>query len=174
MKEKLPVFEIKRSSRKTLSVEITREAKILVRAPQKIRRDVIDEFVLKNKEWIYEHVKKREAKNERERIDDARKEELIAAAKLIIPKKVLYFSKIINVVPTGVKITSAKTRFGSCSGKNSLCFSYRIMLYPEKAIDYVIIHELCHILHHDHSREFWKEVERYMPDYKAAEKLLKN
>jgi predicted metal-dependent hydrolase len=107
-------------------------------------------------------------------IDEQAKEELLLRAKFIIPQKVAYFSRIINVVPSSVKITSAKTRFGSCSGKNALCFSYRVMMYPEKAIDYVVIHELCHILHHDHSKYFWQEVEKYMPDYKTVEKLLKN
>lgn len=174
MKEKMPEFEIKRSSRKTLSIEITREAKVLVRAPHRIKRDAIDAFVLKNKAWIYEHIKKREEKNAREAIDDAKKAELTSLAKLIIPQKVESFAKIIRVKPTSVKITSAKTRFGSCSGKNALCFSYRVMLYPEKAIDYVIVHELCHILHHNHSKEFWNEVEKYMPDYKTAENLLKS
>lgn len=174
MKETMPEFEIKRSSRKTLSIEITREAKVIVRAPQRIKRDVINSFVLKNKEWIYEHVKKREEKNAREALDEVKKEELTALAKEIIPKKVIFFAKIMNVRPTGIKITSAQTRFGSCSGKNSLCFSYRIMLYPEKAIDYVVIHELCHILHHNHSADFWREVGKYMPDYKEAEKLLKS
>ncbi len=173
MKENLPEFEIKRSQRKTLSLEITREAKILVRAPQRTRRDVIDAFVLKNKAWIDAHIQKREAKNAREDVDEARKAELTALAKKVIPPKVELYAKIIGVRPTGVKITSAKTRWGSCSGKNSLSFSYRVMLYPEKAIDYVIVHELCHILHHDHSAAFWKAVERYMPDYKSAERLLK-
>jgi predicted metal-dependent hydrolase len=174
MKEKLPIFEIKRSSRKTLSLEITREAGILVRAPQRMKREIIDEFVFKNIDWINEHIKKRKEKNKREMIDEQAKEELLLRAKFIIPQKVAYFSRIINVVPSSVKITSAKTRFGSCSGKNALCFSYRVMMEPEKAIDYVVIHELCHILHHDHSKYFWQEVEKYMPDYKTVEKLLKN
>ncbi len=173
MKEKLPEFEIKRSSRKTLGLEITREAKILVRAPQRMRREVIDAFVRKNKAWIDAHLKKREEKNAREALDEAGIAELTALAKAVIPQKVAFFAKIMGVQPTGVKITSAKTRWGSCSGKNSLCFSYRVMIYPEKAVDYVVVHELCHILHHDHSKEFWQAVERYMPDYKAAQKMLK-
>ncbi len=173
MKEKLPEFEIKRSSRKTLSLEITREAKILVRAPQRLRRDAIDAFVRKNKAWIDAHLKKREEKNAREALDEAGIAELTALAKAVIPQRVAFFAKIMGVQPTGVKITSAKTRWGSCSGKNSLCFSYRVMIYPEKAVDYVVLHELCHILHHDHSKEFWQAVERYMPDYKAAQKMLK-
>ena len=174
MKEKLPEFEIKRSKRKTVSLEITRDASILVRAPLKMPREAIDAFVTKNLAWIESHMKRREAKNQRENVSDKQREELIDAAKIIIPEKVRYFAEIMRVSPTGVKITSARTRFGSCSGKNSLCFSWRVMLYPEKAVDYVVIHELSHIKHHDHSDAFWKTVEKYMPDYREAEKLLKS
>ena len=172
MKEKLPEFEIKRSKRKTVSLEITRDASILVRAPLKMPREAIDAFVTKNLAWIESHMKRREAKNQRENVSDKQREELIDAAKIIIPEKVRYFAEIMRVSPTGVKITSARTRFGSCSGKNSLCFSWRVMLYPEKAVDYVVIHELSHIKHHDHSDAFWKTVEKYMPDYKDRKKLL--
>ena len=172
--EKLPEFEIIRSSRKTISLEVTRECKAIVRAPIFMKRSEIDAFVIKNKKWLISQVERRERKNARENIDDAKKLELINLAKIIIPQKVKYFAKIMNVEPLGVKITGAVTRWGSCSGKNSLCFSWRLMLYPEKAIDYVVIHELSHILHHNHSREFWHTVEKYMPDYKTAEKLLKD
>ena len=174
MKEKPPEFEIKRSKRKTVSLEITRDASILVRAPLKMPREAIDAFVTKNLAWIESHMKRREAKNQRENVSDKQREELIDAAKIIIPEKVRYFAEIMRVSPTGLKITSARTRFGSCSGKNSLCFSWRVMLYPEKAVDYVVIHELSHIKHHDHSDAFWKTVEKYMPDYREAEKLLKS
>ena len=78
-----------------------------------------------------------------------------------------------GLVPTGIKVTSARTRFGSCSGKNSICFSWRLMLYPPEAIDYVIVHELAHIRHHDHSPAFYALIERYMPDWRERMKLLK-
>lgn len=174
MKTSLPEFDIKRSKRKTVSLEITRDATILVRAPLKMKRESIDAFVLKNIAWIEAHMKKREAKNERENVSEEREAELRAMAKLIVPAKVEYFAEIMHVHPAGVKITGARTRFGSCSGKNSLCFSWRIMLYPEKCIDYVVIHELSHIKHHDHSKKFWDTVAKYMPDYKEAERIMKS
>ena len=78
-----------------------------------------------------------------------------------------------GVTPTRITITRAKTRFGSCSGKNSVSFSCHLMLYPDAAVDYVVVHELTHIRHHDHSAAFWAEVERFMPDYRERKKLLK-
>lgn len=173
MKEISPKFELIRSSRKTVCVQITREAKVVVRAPRRMKKEAIDDFVKKHEAWIVEHLQMRIEKNEQEKADDAREAELRALAKDIIPVKVEKFANIMNVSPTSVKITGAKTRFGSCSGKNALCFSWRVMLYPEKAIDYVVIHELSHILHHDHSKSFWNTVEKYMSDYREAEKLLK-
>lgn len=78
-----------------------------------------------------------------------------------------------NLYPTGLKITSARTRFGSCSGKNSICFSWRLMDYPELAIDYVVVHELAHIVHKNHGPQFWALVERYLPDYRARRAMLR-
>ena len=80
---------------------------------------------------------------------------------------------MMGVMPTSIKITSAKKRFGSCSGQNGICYSWRLMLYPSEAIDYVVVHELAHIRQKNHSPAFYKEVAKILPDYKAREKLLK-
>ena len=173
MDKKLPEFEIIRSSRKTLCLQVTREAKVVVRAPRRISIEAINAFVAKHAEWLEKKLLRREEKNALEYADEAREAELRALAKVIIPEKVEKFARIMKVSPTSVKITGAKTRFGSCSGKNGLCFSWRVMCYPEKAIDYVVVHELSHIYHHNHSKSFWKTVEKYMPDYKERKRLLK-
>ena len=173
MEWEIPEFEIVRSSRKTVCLQVTREAKVVVRAPRRISIEAINAFVAKHAEWLEKKLLRREEKNALEYADEAREAELRALAKVIIPEKVEKFARIMKVSPTSVKITGAKTRFGSCSGKNGLCFSWRVMCYPEKAIDYVVVHELSHIYHHNHSKSFWKTVEKYMPDYKEAEKILK-
>ena len=74
---------------------------------------------------------------------------------------------------TGIKITSARKRFGSCNGKNSLCFSCLLMLYPKEAIECVVVHELAHIKHHNHSPSFYGFIDRVMPDYRIRESLLR-
>ena len=91
----------------------------------------------------------------------------------MLPGKVAHYAAIMGVTPTSVKITAARTRFGSCSGKNGICFSLYLMQYPEAAIDYVVVHELAHIRHHDHSPAFYAQVARVLPDYKARQCLLK-
>ena len=76
-------------------------------------------------------------------------------------------------IPSGVKVTSAKSRWGSCSGKNALCFSRFLAVCGKSCIDYVVVHELCHIPHKNHSRAFWEEVEKHCPDYRQERRALK-
>ena len=77
-----------------------------------------------------------------------------------------------DLIP-GVKITGAKTRFGSCNSRNSLCFSWRLMQYPDEAIDLVVVHELCHIAHHDHGPGFYALLGSILPDHRERMKLLR-
>ena len=72
------------------------------------------------------------------------------------------------------RIKEQKTRWGSCSKRNNLNFNWKIIMAPEKVIDYVIIHELCHLVHFNHSKEFWNLLAFYMPDYKEQAEWLKN
>ena len=104
-------------------------------------------------------------------LDEKRVSELRALAAAELPRRVEYYSEKMGLYPTSVKITSAATRFGSCSGKNSICFSYRLMLYPPEAVDYVVVHELAHIKEKNHSARFYALVEMYMPDYRERGKI---
>jgi len=88
-------------------------------------------------------------------------------------KKVEYYSKMMNLRPGSVKINSAKTRWGSCSGKNSLNFSWKLIFADEDTINYVVVHELAHTKEHNHSPEFWEIVERFFHDYKECRERLK-
>ena len=72
-----------------------------------------------------------------------------------------------------VRITSARTRFGSCSADNGISLSLYLMLYPEEAREYVILHELCHTVEHNHSRRFYALLDRYMPDHRKSRNLLR-
>ncbi|MEA4956447.1 hypothetical protein SDC9_17834 [bioreactor metagenome] len=94
-------------------------------------------------------------------------------AKSHINQRIKFFSKQMNVKPAKIGITSAKTRWGSCSGKNSVNFSWKLIMADESTIDYVLIHELAHIKQHNHSPKFWNIVESIMPDYKEQKEKLK-
>ncbi len=96
----------------------------------------------------------------------------IAAADL--PKRVEKYSEIIGVHPCAVKINSASTRWGSCSSKGSINFSWKLIIAPEDVIDYVVVHELCHLKHMDHSPSFWEEVAKVIPDWQKKRAALKD
>ena len=98
---------------------------------------------------------------------------LKARAREVLPPKVARWAAVMGVQPTGVKITAAQKRYGSCSGKNSLCFSCFLMQQPEEAIDLVVVHELCHIREKNHGPAFYALLARYLPDYKERKKLLR-
>jgi len=94
-------------------------------------------------------------------------------AKQWIVERVKHLADLHRLHYEKIKITSARTRWGSCSSRNTLSFSWRLMLTPPEVIEYVIIHELVHTVHHNHSKRFWNLVEKLLPDYKARRRQLR-
>ncbi len=168
-------IEIVYSKRKTIALCVKADGSVIVRAPLKASRKRIEEFVEKNSLWLQKALERAEEKKDIRKEASSEEEALLRKkAKELLPGKTAYFASLIGVEPSRITVTGARTRFGSCSGKNSISFSFYLMRYPEEAIDYVVVHELCHIIHHNHSKEFYKEIEKILPDYKEREKLLKN
>lgn len=168
-------YEIVRSKRRTVAIEVCLDGTVKVRCPQKCSNREIEKFVAEHKAWIEKTVEQQRLRSYNRPAEPTADEvkALKQKAKTYIPKRVKYFEGLTGLKATSVKITSAKTRHGSCNAKNGLCFSWRLMLYPEDAIDYVIVHELAHTVHHNHSRRFWSLVQQIMPDYKERKRLLK-
>ncbi|MCL1882674.1 MAG: M48 family metallopeptidase [Defluviitaleaceae bacterium] len=94
-------------------------------------------------------------------------------AKRDLTNRVLDFAKQMKVMPTAVKINGAKTRWGSCSGRKSLNFSWRLIMADLDVVDYVVVHELAHITEMNHSSQFWAIVADILPDYQERKKRLK-
>jgi len=166
---------LKRSKRKTLSMEITPELTVIVRAPIKASVEVIDDFVYSHAEWIEKSVEKQRLRMQ-SRLPEPSADVIKALktkARLLLPERTAHFAAIMGVEPKSVRITSAEKRLGSCSGDNRINFSYRVMMYDEDVIDYVVIHELAHIKEHNHSKRFYGIVEKYCPDYRNIQKKIK-
>ena len=94
-------------------------------------------------------------------------------AKEVLNARVAEYECLTGFKSTGVRITFAKSRWGSCNAKNSLNFSARLVMAPVDVIDSVVVHELCHTIHHNHSSAFWNLVHRIMPDYEEKHQWLK-
>ena len=170
-------IEIIRSKRKTMSLEVTKELIVLVRAPYFVPQKEIEQFVESKTLWIEKSLAKmKQRKEETKSVEHLSNEEirhLANEALAVIPDKVAYYAEKIGVTYGRITIRNQKTRWGSCSGKGNLNFNCLLMLTPERVLDYVIVHELCHRKEMNHSERFWKEVEKVMPDYKEQREWLK-
>jgi len=133
----------------------------------------IRRFAEKHIDWVNKHLEKQRANYRPEPTAEEVRRMTDMASKMI-PEKTVHYADIMELYPEGIRITAARTRFGSCSGKNRLCFSCFLMQYPQEAIDYVIVHELAHIKHKHHQCEFWSLVESIMPDYRRRRALLRH
>lgn len=165
-------YEILRSARRTISLEVRPDGRVLIRAPRAMPKKEIDAFAAKHADWLEGAKKRVEERSALNDMTDRRRDELTAAARDYLPKRTAHWAEIMGVSPAGVRITDAKTRFGSCSPKNRICYSFRLMAYPPEAVDYVIVHELAHILQKNHSPRFYAEVQKILPDWRERKKLL--
>ena len=167
-------YELIRSDRRTVALEVTREGRILIRAPRRMPKQDIDAFFAKNQDWLRTHLAQQAAwAQAHPEPSEQEQQALIRRAKAILPDKVAHYAAVLGVQPAGITITGARTRFGSCSPKGRLCFSWRLMCYPEDAIDYVVVHELAHLIHRDHSPRFHALVASVLPDHLRRRALLK-
>ncbi len=169
-----------RSRRRTISIEITPDAEVIVRAPLRASLGDINRFIGEKADWIDKHLRKMKERKDRE--NEAPRKELSSQeikllttrAKRIIPQRVRYYANIMGVSYGRITIRMQKSRWGSCSSKGNLNFNCLLMRTPDEIIDYVVVHELCHLKEMNHSKRFWAEVEKIIPDYAARRKWLRD
>ena len=164
-----------RSDRKTLSVQI-KNGELIARAPLRMKEKDIYTFIESKKVWIQKHLaSSEEAKKALGEIQPFTKEELkelVVKAKLIIPKRVEHYAPLIGVTYNRITIRSQRTRWGSCSSKGNLNFNCLLVLFPPEVIDSIVVHELCHRKHMNHSPQFYAEIDKVFPEYKKWHKWL--
>ena len=166
-------YTIIRSGRKTIGLQV-RDGRVIVRAPRLVTKAQIERFVLAHEAWIERALARQQQKQAAHpEPTDAERAEYLRRAKALLPQRVACWSERMGLYPAQVRITSARRRFGSCSSKGHICFSWRLMQYPMEAIDYVVVHELAHLRHLNHSPEFYALVARYLPDHKARRAMLR-
>ncbi len=167
-------YELIRSRRKTLALEVTGDGRLLVRAPLRCSQARIAAFVAAHAAWIEKHLSlQRQRAAQRPPAPTAADiEALKARARAELPGLIAAWSEKMGVVPAGFKVTAARKRYGSCSAKDRLCFSCFLMNCPEPAVELVVVHELCHIREKNHGPGFYALLEQYLPDWRERKKLL--
>ncbi|MDE1921229.1 MAG: M48 family metallopeptidase [Candidatus Omnitrophica bacterium] len=204
-----------RSRRKTIGLQITGDAKLIVRAPLFAPQNFIEELIQRKQSWIrakqdFYKVRQRQVRrfipgeeflflgqsyplvaaedlpkaivfdghlrisslvlaNARQHLESWYK----AQAFEYIAQRVQHFAKLAGLGYKSIKINRATTRWGSCGPKDTLNFSWRLIMAPCDVVDYVVIHELMHLKQKNHSRKFWAEVAGMMPEYRQQERWLR-
>ena len=210
------VEKIIRSRRRTIALEITPAATLIVRAPLRAPAEHIEEIIRQKRSWIVrklDEMKKRPLSPchtytegevffflgreyplqiaEGSGITIERSDKLYVSRTLFpdirnhikcwyrqeahkeITARCMWFSMKTGHVPATIRITDARQRWGSCTHKGGLNFSWRLIQAPPEIVDYVVVHELVHISQPDHSRKFWNKVQEILPDYDRRRKWLR-
>lgn len=165
-----------RSNRKTMSLEITPQGTVLVRAPLHLPKEEIDRFLQEKSGWIEKHLARVENINRAGEEAPLSMEDIHALADKalqVIPPRVRQLAARMGVTYGRITIRNQQGRWGSCSSMGNLNFNCLLMLAPAEVLDYVIVHELTHRKEMNHSPAFWAQVEAVLPDYRLREKWLK-
>lgn len=162
------------SDRRTLSIEVDRGCVVRVRAPAGTSMEHIRTFVESRRCWILNTLERQRKRREAAPPPPSEEETeaLMERASRELPPRVARYGAMMGVTPAGITITNARTRYGSCSGRNRLSFSCFLMNCPEEAIDLVVVHELAHIREKNHGPRFYAMLAAIFPDYRERKKLL--
>ena len=198
-------YKIRRSRRKTMSLNIERDGSVLVRAPFGISDRTVEEFIQRHRVWLRKKLEEYRpavldlsdgaelilfgapytigtgrAQIVDDRVflpEDGRQEALVRLLKRFTGEVMRVFTarlaKRYDFHYAGIRISSARTRWASCSRDGFLHYSFRIAFLPTALVEYIAVHELCHTIHFDHSPAFWREVEECLPDQQARRNALK-
>lgn len=167
--EKIP-YTLVKSKIKNIYIQI-KNGQVIVKAPLKVKEQYIKELVKKKSKWIYEKIE--DSKQKMRETEKIEKKDIEKLSK-IVNENIKEYSIKLGVTPNKVRIKNIKYAWGSCSSKKNITINMNLAKKDEDIIKYVVLHEMCHLIHMNHSKKFWDLIERYMPKYKENRKRLKN
>lgn len=177
-----PDYEVKESPRaRALRITVYPSGKVVVTKPTRVSERALKAFVQERTEWIeitLAHALKRRGGLPHIELPNPRKGsraylDAVALARALAHERLQHFNTLYKSTHGSISIRNQKTRWGSCTAKNNLSFNYKIAFLPEHLADYIIVHELCHTIEHNHSERFWAQVERAVPKHKEFRKELR-
>ena len=165
-------YRIVRSNRKTLGLQVGADG-VTVRAPRHTSEEVIRQFVASHADWIEKSSKKFLPADQVIPLSTEDLRSLADRALKIIPPRVKYYASVLGVTYGRITVRNQRTKWGSCSSEGNLNFNCLLMLAPTDVLDYIIVHELCHRKEMNHSKRFYAEVARVLPNYQSANRWLR-
>lgn len=169
-------IRIIKSRRKSIGIEIKPDLTVLVRAPLFLSDNTIKKLVSQKNDWIEKKINQIKEKETLNLPIFSKKEIEILREKtrVLITPKAEYYAKILGVSFNKLSVKKQRSVWGSCSAKRNINFNLLLSLCPEDVINYIVVHELCHLKQLNHSIRFWAEVEKLLPDYRSARLWLKH
>ncbi len=164
-KEKIIPYELIKSPIKNMYIYV-REGRVTVKVPYRLKDKEIQEFISKKSKWIYDKLKQ-----EPKIVEKMIEPEEVERLEEIVRTKIEKYAILLKVMPNKVRIKDIKYAWGSCSSNRNITISKKLAK-EEKVIEYVVLHEMCHLKYMNHSKEFWNLVESYLPEYKTYRALL--
>ena len=161
-------YTLVKSKIKNMYIHI-KDGKVIVKAPVKLKDKYIQDFINKKSKWIYNKLNENKTKsNKEEKINPKDIDRL----EKIVKESVKKYSIILEVAPQKVRIKRIKYAWGSCSSKKNITINMNLAKKDKEVIEYVVLHEMCHLIHMNHSKDFWFLVEKHMPQYKEYKNKL--
>ena len=167
--------QIIRSSRRSMGLQVKADGTVCARVPMQVMDYAVQEFIEGHADWIFKKRKLVLSRDNRPDIvylPEVTEKSDRERIQTFIEEKVSYYASVMGVSYGRITMRNQKTRWGSCSSEGNLNFNCRLLFVPDRIVDYVVIHELAHRKFMNHSKAFWNEVEKYMPDYKEHRKML--
>ena len=170
-------YQVIRSARKTMTLEVRRDGNVIVRAPLRTGLPRIKRFVNQKQEWVLgclERTKEyREEKPLSADLSEAKRNVYIRKAKETITKRVSYFARLMGVSYRNITIREQKTRWGSCSiHSKKIRMNLQLAVKSEECVEYVLVHELCHLLEPSHNQRFYDLMSHFLPDWRERKQKL--
>lgn len=163
--ERIP-YELIKSKIKNMYIYV-RDGRVTVKVPYRLKEKEIQEFLHKKSKWIYDKVKQ-----EPKIVEETIKPEEVKKLEEIVKKEIEKYATLLKVAPNKVRIRDIKYAWGSCSSNKNITISKKLAKKDEKLVEYVVLHEMCHLKHMNHSKQFWDLVGKYLPEYKTYRALL--
>lgn len=161
---------------KRVGLTISKEGNLSVTAPKLVPQYVVKGFLESHAEWILGRVayfKERALTHPSVVHSPSEKKDTVAKARELVQQKLKQHNEMYKLRWNKVTIKDTKTRWGSCSKRGNLNFNYKLAMLPEHLVDYVVVHELCHLGEFNHSENFWNLVAKAIPEYKKCRQELR-
>ena len=178
-REKIP-FTLERRRRKTIGITIDQQGSVSVRYPYWVSKEAAIAYANEKEEWISRTLQKIEERRELSASYNWEEKKLQTYPWIrgkggeLFRSKVAAWAAVMGVTYQKITVKDISSRWGSCSTRGNLNFSWKLFVLPEALVDYVVVHELAHLIHMNHSAQFWDVVAQYLPDYRERKKELNN